>query len=475
MSQKTDTKTLKKDLEITSKTRLAFATGEIGDNVAYQTFSFLIFTFYFTVVGLSVNLIVIGFVIWSLWNAFNDPLIGYLSDRTKHRLGRRAPWMILATIPLAVLMVLLFMPPSYLGSDSITFVYFLITLIAFDVFYSMFNLNYNALFGEMFIEMEDRAETGRLRGMFVSISLILAIVLPTILIEDLTNKRGLSKTPDEYILSGIIAACIIVITYLITLKWGVRNPKEFTKDHENSKSFIETLKFTFKNRAFLIFLIPALATWMCIGLLPTVIPLFATFVLQVTEENSILTGVLLLAAFLAAGISMPLWAKIRKNKGARISGIVAMIAWAIPLMVFIYMPDFTSGLIVMIFAGIGVGGCIYFYDQCLAEIIDEDEIKYGTRRAGSYYGIINFTIRLSVIINFVIIGVLFTSADWQEYTPNPGIDVANILRFLVGWLPLILFTIGAIGLYFYPIHGKRLEDNRKKLTELHATKRERSV
>jgi len=343
----------------------------------------------------------------------------------------------------------------------------------FDTFYSAFNLNYNALFGEMFISMEDRTEVGRLRGIFVTISLILAFVLPTIIIEDLTNQYGYSKTQGEYILSGIIAGCIIIIAYYITLRWGVRNPKVFIKDHETSKSFKDTLKFTLGNKSFLIFLIPALATWMCIGILPTVVPLFATYVLEITEEDSLLTGVLLLVTFLVGGASMPLWAKIRKNKGARFAGLLAIIVWAVTLMIFMFSYDFTSAVISMIFVGFGLGGCIYFYDQCLAEIIDEDEIKYGTRRAGSYYGIINLVIRLSVIINFLIIAILFSSSNWQTYTPNPGYDVINALRFLVGWFPLILLIIGFIGLYFYPIHGKRLEENRKKLTALHAEKLEK--
>ena len=75
--------------EITLRTKLAFATGEIGDNLAYQSFSFLVFTFYFTYVQLEVTWITGGFIIWSLWNSINDPLLGWLSDRTKSKLGRR--------------------------------------------------------------------------------------------------------------------------------------------------------------------------------------------------------------------------------------------------------------------------------------------------------------------------------------------------------------------------------------------------
>ena len=71
------------------RTKITFSLGEIGDGVAYQTFSFLIFTFYFTVVQLPVLWISGGFIIWSFWNAINDPLFGILEDRTPpNKLGR---------------------------------------------------------------------------------------------------------------------------------------------------------------------------------------------------------------------------------------------------------------------------------------------------------------------------------------------------------------------------------------------------
>ena len=451
--------------------RLAFSTGEVGDNVALNIFQFLIFTFYFCVVRLPILWITLGFIIWAIWNGINDPMIGYLSDRTRSRRGRRAPWMMGATIPLAIVMILLFTPPIYLNSDLANFMYLLIILFLFDTVYTAFNLNYNALFSEMFVEMEDRSAVGKIRIIFVMLATIFAFVLPTLIIEDLTNRYSYSYTLSQYQITGIVAAIIILVTYCIILKWGVREPKEFSKDAETAMSFKNTIKHSFKNKSFLWFLLPALGTWMVIGILPALAPLHMTYAIGI--DDSELIGLILLVIFVAAAASTPLWEYIRVKKGARMAGMIGIVFWAVPILLFAFSIGFEMALIFAIFFGIGLGGGLYFYDQCIAEIIDEDEIMHGTRRSGIYYAVINFLIRMSMIINFIMIGLIFSSADWQTYEPNPGVDTILALRILMGVYPVIVLAIAFIGLYFYPIKGERLMENRRKLTELHEQKRKK--
>ena len=82
-------------------------------------------------VQLNITLITIGFIIWAVWNSFNDPMLGYLSDRTHTKFGRRLPFIMIAIIPLGIVLFLLFTPPLPIGvaNQLGNFVYFLIIII----------------------------------------------------------------------------------------------------------------------------------------------------------------------------------------------------------------------------------------------------------------------------------------------------------------------------------------------------------
>jgi len=150
-----------KDLDRYSFKRAAsYGTGQIADQAAYQSFTFLVFTFYFAVVQLEITLITVGFIIWAFWNSFNDPMLGYLSDRTHTKFGRRLPYIMIAIIPLGVILFLLFTPPLPIGVENQlgNFVYFMIIIILFELFYTMFSLNATSLFPETFISKDDRTK-----------------------------------------------------------------------------------------------------------------------------------------------------------------------------------------------------------------------------------------------------------------------------------------------------------------------------
>lgn len=453
-------------LETSLGTKIAYSHGTLIDTMSSMNFVFLGFTFYFAVVGLPVYYIFLGSLIYTFWDAFNDPLLGAISDRTKSRYGRRKLWLYITAIPMVILTLLLWTPPLT-APLVIKFFYFLIIIILYDAIYTIFTVNINALWPEMFLTIEERTKIGWWRNIFMIIALSIAYLLPGIIIKDMANRYNLPETPQQYFLMGVILSVIVLISYIILFKWGVFEREEFARDVEKAPSLKDSLNITLRNKAFVIYCIVLLCIFCVYGMLPSMMPLYGTFVLGLAKENSFLISLLLFIGLILGALFTPFWMWLQKKLGVRKCFMISIGYWALAVLLFITATEIFTAFLYMIIMGPAVGGVLYFYDQGMAEIIDDDSVRSGcdARREGAYYGVSALFNRFAGIFNMLVISIVFTGAGWSQYNPNPGVDVIFGLKFLVGIWPMITLSIAFLCLFFWPIHGKRLEEDKRLLEE----------
>jgi len=453
------------------KKAVFYSFGQISDQTAYQSFILLIFTFYFAVVGIEVWLITIGYAIWAVWNAFNDPMVGYLSDRTHTRWGRRRPYIIIFFIPLAIVTFLLFTPPLPTGITNQVgnFIYFFIIILIFELVYTAFSLNYTSLFPEIFMSKDERTKGNNVRQIFTIVALIFAFILPGLVISDFSDPAAL----PEYQLFGIIAAIIIIAGALVILLLGPKEKPEFQDDYKNAFSLFNTIKNCFKSKSFRWYIISETANWFVFGMLPTIVPLYTKYVLDVSD--ALLASLLLGLTFISATIFITiLWRPVVRKIGNRKSWIMSMTIWILTLLPFLFIRDFISGVFAFFLLGIGLAGSLYIIDLVVADIVDEDEVVTGMRREAGYYGVNAFVLRFSNVLVILAIGTVFSTVGWTIFENLPLIgDVVLGLRILFFVFPAIALTIGILAIYKYPLHGEKLKVVKEKLQEIHAAKKAR--
>ena len=397
-----------------------------------------------------------------VFDIISDPIIGYFSDKTVSRFGRRAPWMLIGSVVLALAMIGLFaVPESFNINASLIWViiFFLISTLGF----TMVSIPYGAMAGEMTLDKKERSSMTAWRMAFASLGILIGGALIPILAGD---------TRSGYTFATICIAPLIILSIWFSVFFTRKTPRTLVPSQQN---FSYILRLVLSNRAFITLVILYGIMTLAIALITAGLP-FAAMYLILDDGNSLLSGVakglgtlsLMFAAFvLGSIISQAMWVKLSNLYGkvaAQIVGIVCYIA----LLIFIFfsLPNYNVTLIAGLFilAGMTNGSYQQIPWALYPDLMDVTREETGESIEGAFSAVWLFGQKVANAISPLVLGFILSMYGWKETTEGitKQSDAAlNTLQTSITLIPATILAIAGILLVslYLPQHRKLMSQN----------------
>lgn len=383
--------------------------------------------------------------IYTFVDAIDNPVYGFLSDRTNTKWGKRRPWLVIGT-PLLILSFIMFfnMPTGIQSSNTMSYVYILLMYILTGTLDSLINANYGALFPTLFKTDEERAKTNAIRQVCQLLAMVISIVLTPIV----TKAIGYGLTAIIY---GVVAlAVILYMTFGCHEDIAAEN-EEY--EQQEKPDLIKAIIALVTNSKFWIFGFAGAFYSAAFSLLSQAVTFYVKYSLELDGSmTTVMLAVVFGFALIGIAVFSVLSKKIEIIKIWR-TGFIVMTIGFVPLY---FATNLTSAIIIASVMGIGVAGCLISMDCIGAKIIDDDYARHGVKREGMLTSLIGVMNRLNGL--YVSLGYkLMYNVYGFENGDNPGDNPGAAARVLLCVLPFIAMLLASIFSMFL-----RFKDEKKE-------------
>jgi GPH family glycoside/pentoside/hexuronide:cation symporter len=416
-------------------------------------FGALVFLYYETNLQLGAGLTALGIIIYSIWNAINDPLVGYLTikpTRFAKKYGRRYPWIFAGTFLWVFSLVLIFAVPKTFTDDpqankSLIFLWMVLSTCLYDTLFSVWELNYQSLFPDKFRGEKTRAKAAGIATLIGVFGIAGGSMLPTFILD--------YESAATFVQNAWIFA-IVGFGLSFLFMPGVHEDPEMIKRYlaeweqpdkstVKQESFFKQLKKAFKQRNFMAFILLYFLYQATTMSMTGSVHYVGKYVLPGGAQD---TTIIFAGLLVGALISLPLWIfiakKIKSNQKAMIFAALFMILALLPIN---FMPrTYTNFTITITLFGAAFGGFWYLITPAMADVIDEVVVKTGERKDGVYMGFRAFFGRLSWAVQALSFLIVHKLTGFDETIAIQSDAAVDGIIINMALLPMFFLFIGVI-------------------------------
>jgi len=435
---------LREDTRLGTGRSLAYAAGMVPAAYGVQLITNWLMYYYYPGEGKGKMYMALGtYVVIQLMgrvvDSVADPLVGYISDRTRSRWGRRIPYIIFGTPVLAVTMALMWFPLTE-GPSMANNIWLAVNLSVFWFAYTVVVAPHLSLLPEIAPQNDERNRLGGWMALGEVLGFIIALVGFAILID--TFKEGFSAGPisfsNGFKFVGVIAGIFILVLFWLT--WWFIREKPATKTKEVPFNFFQAAKETLKNPTYPPFLIMIALVRLLVDVVFVLVPYYTVATLGLGEGDvAIFQGVMIIGSVFFFPVVIKL-ANIKGKKWVFNKGLLSF-AIALPLPVILPFLPLSSelGLKVaggIVFATFAPGAAVFlvFSRVVLTDVMDFDEKLTGYRREAMYNGIEGLVTKLAAGMAPVIVALNFFL-----FSEGEGILTAFVMNALIGLIAYLVF------------------------------------
>lgn len=444
---------------LSRRNKWIYGSGDLGFSLTNTILNVYFALFLTDVVGVPPAMAALAIFIGSTWDYINDPIVGYISDRTHSRWGRRRPFLLFGALPFALAFMLLWWRPPLSGQLQLGLYYALIYAL-FDTAATFVYMPYFALTPEMTDDYDERTGLTSTRMFFSILGSLIAFTLPLSVVDGFRPEHA-----GRVLLMGGIFGLLSAVPLLLVFLDAHERP-EFM-NMEQSMGWRESIKATSQNRPFAFGLIMFLFNGVTMSIIQVILLYYVKYVVLREQQSDLIMATIFVVAMLA----LPLWEFISRRLNKRWAYISGIGFLAVVLLVLSSLTPQTSMTFIMILcvlAGIGVSAMHVMPWAIIPDAIEYGEWKTGQRQEGMFYSLITLAQKVA---SSIAVPLALLVLQFSGYQANSAIQPASAvlgIRTVAGPIPAFTLCMGILFTILFPL-GR--EDFKKITAELEARRK----